>query len=197
MDGGLAVRLCRHRAGGRCAVGKGRLQHPGAEPDLAEGLSGRDRRRPRHDDHPLLFLLAILGGGGGRAHRSRRPPVARRARRGAGTARPHPRRHLSRDGVFQPDQPFHHHHRGGDAERAWHHRHPDLGAGGRGIAADRRRVRLCRLRRRHHRHRPARRAGAGRLRRLCAGRGVGLADRAQPAAARRQSVLRHDRGRRR
>ena len=79
-------------------------------------------------------------------------------------------------------------------ERARADQHPNLGAGGRGAAADCRRVRVCRVRRRDHRHRFARRAGAGGLRRLCAGRGIRLADRAQPPAARRQGVLRDDRG---
>ena len=60
------------------------------------------------------------------------------------------------------------------------HRHPDLGASGRGAAADRRRLHLCALRRRHHRHRPAGRAGARRVGRLCPRRGIGLADRARP-----------------
>ena len=82
----------------------------------------------------------------------------------------------------------------GDPERARRHRHPDLGAGGRGAAADRRGVHLRAVRRRHHRHRPAGGAGARRLRRLCARRGARLDHRARPPAARRQGVLRHDRG---
>jgi hypothetical protein len=45
-----------------------------------------------------------------------------------------------------------------------------------------------------HRHRTAGRAGAGRIGRLCARRGVGLDYRARPAADRRQSVLWYDRG---
>ena len=60
-----------------------------------------------------------------------------------------------------------------DAERARRHRHPDLGAGGRGAAPDRRRVHLCRIRRRHHRDRPARGSGTGRLGRLCLGEALG------------------------
>ena len=82
----------------------------------------------------------------------------------------------------------------GDLERARHHRHPDLRPGGRGAAADRGGVHLRPVRRGHHRHRPARGPGARRLRRLRARRGARLDHRPRPQAARRQGVLRHDRG---
>ena len=55
-------------------------------------------------------------------------------------------------------------------------------------------VHLRAVRRGHHRHRPARGAGARRFRRLRAWRGARLAHRPRPQAARRQGVLRHDRG---
>ena len=55
-------------------------------------------------------------------------------------------------------------------QRQRHHRHRDLGAGGRGAAAVRRAVRLRDVRAGDHRHRPARGAGARRLGRLCGDR---------------------------
>ena len=58
-------------------------------------------------------------------------------------------------------------------ERARHHRHPDLGPGGRGAAADRRAVHLRPVRRRHHRHRIAGGPGAGRLGAYALGEALG------------------------
>ena len=58
-----------------------------------------------------------------RARRRRRAPAADQDR------------HLPRHGVLQPRRVLHHPRHRGDAERRRHHRHPDLGAGGRGAAA--------------------------------------------------------------
>ena len=41
----------------------------------------------------------------------------------------HPHRHLHRHGALQSDRAVHHHHDGGDAQRAWRHRHSDLEPG--------------------------------------------------------------------
>ena len=114
-----------------------------------------DRRRPRHDDQPLSVLLA------GRARRSRTSASTPRRRAARSKRREQARRELRRIridtyigmGFSNLIALVHHPHHGGDAARARHHRHPDLGAGRRGAAADRRRLRLRPVRARHHRHR--------------------------------------------
>ena len=66
---------------------------------------------------------------------------------GAGPDQPDALRYLCRDGLLERHQPVHHRQHRGDVERARHHRHPDLRPGGRGAAADRRRVHVRPVRR--------------------------------------------------
>ena len=70
------------------------------------------------------------------------------------------------------------------------HRHPDVGPGRRGAAANRRGFHLRPVRSGHYWHRPAR---GPRARRLRARRGARLDHRSRSQTARRQGILRHDR----
>ena len=62
----------------------------------------------------------------------------------------------------------------GDAEQPRRYRYRHVGAGRRGAASDRRRVRVCAVRLGNHRHRPAGGAGAGGFGGLCGQRSVRL-----------------------
>ena len=133
-------------------------------------LSHRRRRGVRHHDQPLPVLLA------GRPKRSRSEKEDPDAKPLARSARNKRRRQLARIqldtlvgmGFSNIIALVHHADDRGDAQRARRQGHPDLVAGRRGAAADRRRVRLRDLRARHHRHRAAGVAGARRQRGLCA-----------------------------
>ena len=65
-------------------------------------------------------------------------PLKRGAGAGAGRVPAHPHRHLRRHGAVQPRRAVHRHHHGGDAACPRGNRHPDIGAGGGGVATDRR-----------------------------------------------------------
>ena len=94
----------------------------------------------------------------------------------------HPRRHHHRHGVLQSDRAVDHRHRGGDAACGRQDRHPDLGAGGRSAASDRRRIRRSDFCARHRRHRVAGDPGARRRDRVRRRRGAAMAGRARAQA---------------
>lgn len=72
-----------------------------------------------------------------------------------------------------------------------YHRHPDLGPGRRGAAANRRGLHLRPVRSGHYWHRPTRGPCTRSLRRLRPRRGARLDYRPRPQTARGQGVLRH------
>ena len=150
---------------------------------LEAGLRRRHRRRVRHHDQPLSLLLAGLAGGRGRA-RSTRGASRCIERAGAGAARS-----CSASAIdTYVGMGFSNAHRACSSSSptaATLHAHgiTDIQTSAqaaealRPIAGD---FAFAAVRARHHRHRPAGRAGAGGLGRLCARRGAGLAGRARP-----------------
>lgn len=104
---------------------------------------------------------------------------ARRSSQGGSERdQPHSLRYLDRHGFFQYDQLVHYRHDGGDFERPWHHRHPNLRASGGSASVDRRRLHFRDFCRRHNRHRTACSTSIGRFGSLRPRRSLGMADRA-------------------
>jgi hypothetical protein len=93
------------------------------------------------DYFTLSVLLAGLPRGRRPARRYEETAVDRKALRRAEGISPHSRRHHRRHGVFQFDRVVDHRHRRGNATCGRQDRHPDLGAGGRSLEADRRQIR--------------------------------------------------------
>ena len=142
----VAVRLCRPwRSSCRCR-GRRVAYHLVVPQHLLEGrLSHRGRRDPGHHHQPLPVLLAGRGRGRGGQGAPGAQAAAARPAAGRPAFAPHPRSTpISAWRFSNLDRALHHHHHRGDAACPRHHRHPDLGPGGRGAAADRRPVRLRR-----------------------------------------------------
>ena len=156
-------------------VERGAHRRADSEDHLERGLFHHHRRDPRHHDLALSVLLAGLAGGRGPARRRQQAAAGREALRRATGIQPHPRRHHCRHGVLQPDRAVDHHHRRRHAACCRQDRYPELGAGRRGVAPDRRRIRGSGVRAWHRRHRVIGDPGARRRHRLCRGRGAAVA----------------------
>ena len=158
-------------------------------PRLEQGLCCHARRGARHDDQPLSVLLAGLAGGRGAARDAEAHEPLREAPE---QARAHLRR-IKLDtyvgmGFSNLIALFIMLDHGGDPARGGI---TDIQTSAqaaealRPIAGD---VRLRAVRARHHRHRPAGRAGARRLGRLRGRPRPALADRPRPDARRRRAA---------
>ncbi len=192
MDHALAVFLYRGRARRGCRLGQSRPRPCRANLRARQRSHDGAGRHLRHDNQPLPVLLAIRAGSG----RAQAPPcqaaVHLPARGGARTA-PHPQRYTVRHGLFQHHRNVDHDGNRRHAPRQRHDRYPIGTASRIGPAPHRGRICLCPVCAGHHRHGPARRAGAGRLRGLCRQRDVQVDRGPRPQTARSQSLLCRDR----
>ena len=150
----------------QCRLAAAAQGHAAAAAQPGRRLPDAAGRRARHHDQPVPVLLAGVAGGGRPARDRRRRTAEGRAAAGAAPPAAHQDRHVGRHGVLQRHRVLHHAHHRGYAARSRHHQHPDIRAGRRGAAADRRQLGVPAVRARHHRHRPAGDPRARGLRRL-------------------------------